>query len=218
VKLGKLVAAVRRELVANPIKSAFLALLLAAAGWFWGPIAWRMLGGAKPPAQAQVAPSQAQTASSTSSPKPVARDNQHVNWRHILAARQQDPYVQPAKFDPQWPQPFKLKVLAATASGEPPPVQVAITPAQAGLVLESIVYGKAKRAAMINGEVYREGSEVVVAAQGAAVTFQVMHIDRASVALERYGRTYRLDFPRPQLPPGAPSSRQRNMPASDIQP
>ncbi len=71
---------------------------------------------------------------------------------------------------------------------------------------------------MINGEVYREGSEVAVAAQGAAVTFQVIHIDRASVALNRYGRTYRLEFPRPQWPGNADRSRRPNAPDSAHRP
>jgi hypothetical protein len=200
VKLGKLFAAARRELTASPKKAAVLALLLAAAAWFWGPIMWRMAAGAKPSAETR---SQAEVVSSTSRSaasdpadprvKPVA------DWRQLLAARRQDPLAQPAQFDPRWPQPFQFKALATDAA-EGPAAQIALTPTQAGLVLESILYGKSKRAAMISGEIYREGSEVAVAAAtGAPVTFQVIHIDRASVALERYGRTYRLEFPRPRL-------------------
>lgn len=222
MKLGKLPAAIRRELTANPTKAAVLALLLAAAAWFWGPIVWRNLGGAKPPAQGQaLAVTELHAVGSTSSTKSKTQDISKGNWRDLLAARRQDPLAQPATFDPQWPQPFKVMALAAATGGEAQATQVVLTPAQAGLVLESIVYGKTRRAAMINGEVYREGSEVAVAAvPGAAVTFQVVHIDRASVALERYGRTYRLEFPRPKLPQSQAEQRSRsqNTPAAGHQP
>jgi hypothetical protein len=213
VKLGKLLTAVRRELTANPKKAVVLALLLAAAVWFWGPIVWRKLGGSKPPDQALavVVNSQMPAESPTPSAKPQTQAS-NGNWRELRSARRQDPLVQPAAFDPQWPQPFKVAALAAATAGGAETTQVVLTPAQAGLVLESIVYGKTRRAAMINGEVYREGSEVAAsAAPGAAVTFQVVHIDRASVALERYGRTYRLDFPRPKLPQSQADDRNRQL-------
>jgi len=199
VKPGKLIAAARRELTANPKKAAALALLLAAAAWFWGPIVWRTFGGAKPPttAQALVMSGEQQTATTTAeAPNNVPK----ASWSQLLAARRSDPHTQPAKFDPNWPQPFKVQALATASAGQPQHAQVVLTPAQAGLVLESIAYGSTKRAAMINGEIYREGSEVAIAAAaGAAVSFQVARIDRASVVLERYGRTYRLDFPRPSV-------------------
>ncbi|HUE73116.1 MAG TPA: hypothetical protein VMP01_19685 [Pirellulaceae bacterium] len=223
MKLGKLPAAIRRELTANPKKAAVLALLLAAAAWFWGPIVWRNLGGAKPPAQgqAQVVNSELHAIGSVFTAKSKTQDTPKGNWRELIAARRQDPLARPATFDPQWPQPFKVMALAVAAGGETPATQVVLTPAQAGLVLESIVYGKTRRAAMINGEVYREGSEVAAsAALGSAVTFQVVHIDRASVALERYGRTYRLEFPRPKLPQSQADQRSRsqNTPAAGRQP
>ena len=136
----------------------------------------------------------------------VAAAETSGNWRDLLAVRRQDPFAQPARFDPAWPQPFKVQALETAAGGDGERTQAALTPAQAGLVLQSIIYGNTKRAAMINGEVYHEGSQVAVAATGATVAFRIVHIDRSSVSLERYGRTYRLEFPRPRLLSQSPSS------------
>ncbi len=221
MKLGKQLAALRRELTANPKKAAVLVLLLAAAAWFWGPIVWRKFGGSTPGPQAQVPSAGLSVASAASNTKPDTRHPQTANWNQLLTARRQDPLTQPAKFDPQWPQPFKVQALGTASTAGTGPVEVLLTPSQAGLVLESIVYGNTRRAAMINGEIYREGTEVAVAAaQGVAVTFQVVHIDRTSVALERYGRTYRLEFPRPKLPQSKPAQRTATptAPATSDQP
>ena len=199
MKPGKLIAAVRRELTANPKKAAVLALLLAAAAWFWGPLVWRMFGGAKPatPGPAQVvgqSPDRQPPSVNSAAARPTSG-----NWRDLVAARRQDPLAQPATFDPDWPQPFKVQALQTAATGDGVGVPTVLTPAQAGLVLQSILYGKAKRAAMINGEIYREGSEVAISTPGVDVIFQVARIDRSSVSLECYGRTYRLEFPRPTV-------------------
>ena len=212
VKPGKLLAAIRRELTANPKKAAALALLLAAAAWFWWPLVWRMFGGAKP-----AAPGQAQVVDQSSDRQPpgvksAAAPPSFGNWRDLLAARRQDPLAQPATFDPDWPQPFKVQALQTAATGNGAGIPTVLTPAQAGLVLESVLYGKTKRAAMINGEIYREGSEVGISAPGVDVIFRVARIDRTSVSLERYGRTYRLEFPRPKVTQS--QTRPQSVPAN----
>ncbi|HZL89967.1 MAG TPA: hypothetical protein VFB96_16485 [Pirellulaceae bacterium] len=212
VKLGKQLGAIRRELVANPKKTAVLLVLLAAAAWFWGPILWRRFGGGS-----TAAPATAQNAASSGKQSAVILENRLVgvvptvgksgkplaDWRQLLAARRRDPLAQPAAFDPQWPQPFKAPDLATSlAGGTDPGGQPALpfSPAEVGLVLESIVYGKSNKMAVINGEVYREGSEVAVAtAQGPPVSFQLLRIERNRVAMKRHDREYWLEFPRPKL-------------------
>ena len=216
VKLVKLAAALRRELTTNPKKAAVLALLLAAAGWFWGPIVWRWMGGKTSPAQKQ-AQVVAQAADRPGAVQATAASTDPGNWRDLVEARRIDPLAQPAKFDPAWPQPFKVQVLETAVTGDGEPIHATLTPAQAGLVLQSIIYGESKRAAMINGDIYREGSEVAVAAPGVDVTFQIARIERTSVSLVRFGRSYRLEFPRPRLlsQSHGPMSHQPLAPAND---
>jgi hypothetical protein len=183
VKLGKQLGAIRRELVANPKKTAVLLVLLAAAAWFWGPILWRKFGGSAPPgATAASAAASGQNAA-------VSADNRLVVADH----RTGDSGIPPAKAPAQ-----AAPVAGGTdAAGQP---SVLLTPAEVGLVLESVVYGKAKRMAVINGEVYHEGSEIAVAtAQGTPVSFQLVRIEPNSVALKRHDRKFWLEFPRPKL-------------------
>ena len=211
VKLGKQLGAIRRELVANPKKTAVLLVLLAAAAWFWGPILWRKFGGsAAPGATAASATVSGQNAAVNMDNRLVVADHRTgdsgippASWNQLLAARRRDPLTQPAAFDARWPQPFKAPAQAAPvaggtdAAGQP---SVLLTPAEVGLVLESIVYGKSRRVAVINGEVYHEGSEIAVAsAQGTPVSFQLVRIEPNSVALKRHDRNYWLEFPRPKL-------------------
>ena len=209
VKLARQLGAIRRELIANPKKALVLLVLLAAAGWFWGPILWRKLAPAAVPATASsVRPDGKSAASSVSAPLAVERRaadpaNSPVDWRKLLAVRQRDPLTRPAVFDPQWPEPFKVAAaaateLAASEAGQHP--SALLTPAELGLVLESIVYGKTTRAAVINGEVYHEGAEISAStAQGTAVSFDLVRIERTSVALKRHDRSFWLEFPRPKL-------------------
>jgi hypothetical protein len=211
VKLGKQLSAIRRELVANPKKTAVLLVLLAAAGWFWGPILWRRFGmSAAAGATAPSANVSGQQPVDSMDKRLVTADlrsgssgKQLVNWSQLLAARRRDPLTRPAAFDPQWPQPFKVTDQAAPlaggtdAAGQP---SVLLTPSEVGLVLESIVYGKSRRVAVINGEIYHEGSAVAVATgQGPPVSFELVRIERTSVALKRHDRQYWLEFPRPKL-------------------
>lgn len=208
MKLGKQLSAIRRELAANPKKSVVLLVLLAAAAWFWGPIVWRTLGGkTAAPAAVPTPVAGGQTPAAGTDIRPatasVPSGKPLVDWRQLLAARGRDPLTQPATFDPQWPQPFKLPDAAANlASGTDAVGQVStpFAPAEVGLVLQSIVYGSSNRMAVINGEVYHEGSEVAVAAaEGSPVSFELVRIERSRVALKRHDRQYWLEFPRPKL-------------------
>lgn len=209
MKLGKQLGSIRRELVAHPKKAVALAVLLAAAAWFWGPILWRKIGGRPAAAEATSAVAASAPivpAGGQPTPMPIKHpEHPVVNWSQLLAARQHDPLTRSAVYDPHWPQPFKVQIppqaadpqVAANAEAH---ISALLTPTEVGLVLESIVYGKSKRAAMINGRIYREGSEVAVAVgQGGTVAFQLATIKRASVGLERYGKTFWLEFPRPKL-------------------
>ena len=207
VKLARQLGAIRRELIANPKKFVVLLVLLAAAGWFWGPILWRKFAPAAVPATAaSVRPDSKSGAGLVSVPSAVERRaadpaNPPVDWRRLLATRQRDTLTRPAVFDPQWPEPFKVAAateFAASEAGQQP--SALLTPAELGLELESIVYGKTKRAAVINGEVYHEGTEIAAStAQGLAVNFDLVRIERTSVALKRHDRTFWLEFPRPKL-------------------
>lgn len=201
MKLGKQLGAIRRELTANPKKAVVLALLLVAAAWFWGPIVWRMAGG-KPTGAAAQAPAKAvvTVGQQPAGQSPPVRRTSSWDWKLALAARQADPLTRAATFDANWPQPFKVRRdVAATADAAGTPSML-LTPSEAGLVLGSIIHGRTSRAAIINGEIYHEGSEVAVATpQGMAVTFKIRRIEPQRIALDRLERTYWLEFPRPKL-------------------
>lgn len=205
MKLGKLLASIRRELVTKPKKAVLLALLLAAAGWFWWPIVGKIFGKRPPAAEPKVAAA-AGAAAPTPAVVPVAAESQspRTRWNEVVKALQRDPLTRTIPFDPDWPQPFKVTARPqdSVASATDPAGQASalLTPMEAGLVLESVVYGKEQRAVVINGEMYHEGSYVVVAAAaGPPLHFHLVEIKPSSVLLARYGKSFTLEFPKPRL-------------------
>src|SRR5437660_3518976 len=57
VSLNKVTSQLRRDLAANPKKAAALALMVAVALYFWGPLAWKFIkaSGAKQNSKANMA-------------------------------------------------------------------------------------------------------------------------------------------------------------------
>lgn len=206
MKPAKFLKAIRRELAAHPKKAALLGLLVLAAAYFWGPIVWRQFAG-KPARQTNATLA---AASFAPAPQGVASESERSNaplprWDEIRKWREQDPLMRTVPFDPAWPEPFRgdpaaLAAAAANSAASAGATSPLASPAEVGLVLESVIYGPTNRAAVIGGKIYREGAKVIARpATGPAVEFELRRIDRRSVELVRHDKPYRLEFPMPKL-------------------
>src|SRR5205085_2941511 len=118
--LNNLTSQLRRDLAANPKKAAALALMVAVALYFWGPLAWKFVkaSGAKQNDKAKMA-------SLILTDDPVEPSQQtkggsrvRFKWERVRQLIQQDPHMLSATFEASWVDPFGKPAVTA-AEGEP---------------------------------------------------------------------------------------------------
>ena len=96
-------------------------------------------------------------------------DRSRVRWDKLLHWMDEDPWMQSANLavddkDPfHWfsDDPREMLVVEEDVETEITEVQVALTPKELGLVLNSTFVGRVARQAKINGKRYREGDKIV---------------------------------------------------------
>lgn len=218
VSLGKLTKRLRRDLAANPKKGLLLGVMILVAGYFWAPLVLKAFG-AKGHSPAALAPATVSSASNSSGPvaggQPMAAfvAAPGLRWEDLQQAIQADGCMASARLDPAWRNPFAARPGQATrdkqaAASEPEPAPAVaakpavpdLSPADAGLVLQSLAVGSRQRLSTISGQVYREG-ETVPAANGAG-EFQLTKITPLGIELTQNGRPHWLEIARPQLAHG----------------
>jgi hypothetical protein len=114
-------------------------------------------------------------------------------WQKLLAWIEQDSRMAPASDlgsgrDPFTPIEQSRTKPTAVATDKPE-----LTPADAGLALNSTFVGHGQKAALIGREIYREG-EAIAAIHGDG-SFRLVEIRPREVVLERSGKLYRLGLP-----------------------
>ena len=209
VKLDKLVKTLRREIVANPAKAGVLGVLLLGGTYFWGPLAWKWVGGKKSDAAGTAAVVLPVASAPDQQGVSVAEQNEiKLDWREIRQRREKDPLTRAADFQLPWNQAFFAAKVADTAQSqeaeEPVKPPAIVDPGKLGLVLEGVVIGSKTRKAIISGKVYREQDQVKVSQSTEAnhqpdakqpdVVFRLMQVSRKMVKLERDGKTWSLEM------------------------
>jgi hypothetical protein len=208
MSLSKLQRQLANDLKKNPKKAALLALLAVLCIWFWIPLVFKhdpvpASASARTPAPAAIAPTAA--ASPHAAPAEPA-----IAWQDLDQQITIDPQMKPAELGKlaEARNPFGMTAIIAEqkrvaeeqehakheqeqpAVAEPPHES---TPDEVGLVLTSTLVGSNKRAALISGRVYEEGSQIK-ADDGSQ--FRLAHVDAQRVLLERAGHKYPLEIKR----------------------
>lgn len=213
MKLDKLAKRLGRDLAANPKKAAALGVMALVALYFWAPLVWGWLSqGERKGAGAGAA----ELILKDDPEEPAAQTKRRASkfrWEKVRQAIAQDGRMASAGFDSQWTDPFAGIAAPRTAAAAVPTASGAqaliagadLDPAQAGLVLSSVMIGNQRRTATINGDTYREGSTIRIqgeAGRPGAVEFRLVRVTGRGVELERRGKTYVLLFAQPGLAKG----------------
>lgn len=206
MSLNKLQRQLVGDLKKNPKKAAMLALLAVVCIWFWVPLIFPREPAAAAAATVPAAPTVASIA--PAAPSALAAEPV-VAWQELDRQINTDPQMRPADLAKLAAarNPFGMTAVIAEQKrmareqeqaklpkdepeAGPPPKS---TPDEAGLVLSSTLIGSNKRAALINGRVYEEGSQIET---DDGSKFRLAHIDAQRVLLERDGQKYPLEIKR----------------------
>jgi hypothetical protein len=198
----------RREATANPKKAAILGLLSLAALYFWAPLLRQWTapernaassGSASPAVPvASAAPMAGALATppvAAAAPAPAS-----LHWRELAAAIDSDPRMQPVKpkHDSNAARdPFvapKAEVVQERGPETGELADAGKTPDDLGVFLSSTIVGAARRTAVVNGKVYGPGRELHA---DDGVVFVVKQIEPWGIVLERAGRRFELELPKP---------------------
>ncbi len=184
--LGKLGKQIARELRQNPKKAVILAGMCVVALYYWVPILRRW-------SSADVSPA-SKTASATAptQPTPTSRHWAVRRWEEVAAAIDADPQMQPVDVNMSW-NPFAAPDENEEESQTEPEreTDIATTPQDVGLELQSTIVGKHRQTAVINGVAYGTGNWVT-APDATTIRYRLVEITHDTVILERHGQRYTL--------------------------
>jgi hypothetical protein len=214
--MDKLIRQLRRELTANPKKSALLGLGLLAAIYFWAPLVagWFSDGdsGNSKTAKSEASAAPQSGGAGETAPAPLV-SLLGADWRELARRMENEPLRNLAGLAAPLHDPF-LRAPAATGN-EPLPV-AAGTPALETIAspnaprgqewkLEAVLIRGARRAAIINGAVYRKGETLGAAGANDASNRpgpKVLEIHASHVEIGWGETTMRLELERTELAPG----------------
>ncbi len=187
----------QKDLKKSPGKATVLALLLVVAIWFWSPLVMNLFGGSA----ASLPPASDPTANSSTSVSAIAPRTENVpprfDWKQIAQAIDGDPRMKSSSPAAWMRDPFrklepKKQETAKTRTVEPPTVVLDISPADAGLVLNSTIVGPARHVARVNGKTYHEGDAITVSVGNRVIDYKLMSVGEKSVVLTLGNREYEL--------------------------
>jgi len=186
--------------------------MVLVALYFWAPMVWGWIKPGADNSQPAVAASEVILEDDPVDPLKVAKkDGRAFPWEKVRRKVMADPRMTPAMFDSSWSNPFRPAEggavgAPATTAAVSAPTSLQIDPAALGLKLTSVAISQKRRAAIINGEKYREGELVPVADKDGktamGVEFRLLQVGFYDVQLEYRGTTYTLELNRPHLAPG----------------
>lgn len=213
MKIEKLAKQLRRDLVANPKRSALLGLMVLVALYFWAPLVTGWLIPAKPRKTVIAKDGPTVVDDSPSAKQPKTASKKQLRWEQLAVQMAGDPRMKPLAAvvdrDPfRWieaPQPEVSPadaLLTENASKSIAPV-IKPTAVNLGLKLESIIVSSRGHTAMINGRVLREGDSLEIqAAQEEAIVATVVTVSHDSVQLNVEGEPVIVELSRPALASG----------------
>jgi hypothetical protein len=187
-----------RDIKKSPAKAASLGALTLVAVYFWAPLAMSWLGGGtKAPTTdaAQIVLPITQVAPPIAPQIGAAQVPAGPPWQQRVEWMASDPNMQPAELAAEASSPFQGSVVQSPHDVEPAggsigvASQVGTRLEPLGLKLSSILVGKQRRVAVINGRPYAEGREI--AAENDRV-FKVAKVAERHVVLERNGQRFEL--------------------------
>lgn len=215
MSLGNLGKKLQRDLKANPKKGLLLLLMLGGAGYFWGPILKRWVGGKAKPGAVAAAPV------ILDDPKPVetAGKFKPPSWEKLQEVLLQDDLTKSAALTETFRDPFEITALLDKTpnetSSEPetpqatprsnPLVKAAPVDGEAtelDLKVTSVVFGPRGRMASIAGKVVWEGDTFEMKSDTASaetVKLLVRRVETWGVLLEHDGREYKALMPTGKL-------------------
>ena len=203
MNVQRLARQLRREATANPKKAVILGVLVLLAAYYWIPMATGRFGDRSPtpptaspratgPTPAVELGGGGGTAKETGS----GPESPTWRWDELASWREADPRTSPV---PEWPagrDPFRRAGEDAVTEDEPPPpVAAAITPPSLGLTLSGTIVSPERRAAVIGGRVYAEGSRLELVNRDGPIVFVLSEVGPRHVVLEREGTHFELVLP-----------------------
>lgn len=197
----------RREVVANPKKGAFLGLMTVVALWFWAPLVAGWFANKDSGTTIKAAETDAATMAGfinqLKPSTPVAPASSPESPWHVLAEwMDRDSLKQAAQPDPRARDPFQIIVREVPKLRQPAKqeqLRKTVTPEALGLTLTGTVVGPGRRVAMINGKSYRQGDDVKLGAKNESTTFKLSQVESDRVVLEQTGRRFEIKLRTPVL-------------------
>jgi hypothetical protein len=186
----------QREVLGNPKKALLLGLLCLVAGYFWAPLLAGSFKEADSTATAPIAADSTLPITPTTSAGPVQTPAvaSSYTWKQIAECLDRTQSQQSTNIAADGRDPFKPapSVEAPTESVvEVKTSAPSLSPQQAGLSLSSTMVGPRYGIALIGGEAYRVGDEIMAATDD-SVTFRLKSIHAKHVVLERNGEEFEL--------------------------
>jgi hypothetical protein len=225
VSIEKLASQLRRDLTANPKKAAALGLMILVALYFWGPLAWKFVK------SGSTKQHKLNVSSLILTDDPVEPSKQQgkaggrtrFRWEKVRQLIENDPHMQSADFEVAWVDPFggpapapaEVEQVAQQSMEEPATVAAAVAtidPQNIGLTVGGIMLSSARRLAIVNGQICREGDLVSVIDKRDKTTtyeFRVQKIHKHSIQLEIAGQIFTLELSQPRLAHGDDFGRGR---------
>ena len=197
----------QRDLTLNWKKTAALGVLFLFGCCFWLPMLTRAAAprraaaAVSPPPTAPVSPDATQSAAGTGNPD--ATDKEFF-WSSLSKSLKSDPLFRPAEMssttrDPftldesEFPLPVLFAVDRVIANVVEPVATKEVAPT--GLELRSTMIGRTRRVAIINGQLYRVGKELMANGH----SFRLASIESHRVVLTSGDKNFELKLARPQL-------------------
>lgn len=202
------------EIRQNKLKAALLLVALAVACYYWIPLMGRLWRRSPQPASVTTAPT---AAVSQAKGEEGVSDGSAFNWETFQQWKSQCSWMSSRSWPLALRDPFRsaveLQTQAADATSQPATgLAEGPTPAEAGLVLRSILCSPRGNWANINGQMYRVGDAVnPVDSAGQQARFRIVFIGPDHVDLERDGQWYRVPFDEQNEPPPERLSISRNI-------
>ncbi len=209
---NKLIRRARRELTANPKKTAVLGLLAAVALFFWAPLVWGWIAPAKPPAPGDTAsagnppPGMTTSVATQQTPSQTEPVPTHT-WQQIVHWRKQDPRMTPvtdvgSRRDPFQMGKSKLAEAEAEIAKQRAQQQAAATPVLSpedlGLKVSGTIVGSRRSVAMINGRAYSQGDTIELTKNGQAFLLTLVEVRPSRIVLHCKDQQMELAIPERQ--------------------
>lgn len=204
--MGRIWRKLRREAKRHPKQVVVLALLTLVALWFWGPQLLRTVTGTGEATSTSSAGTSGTVAADTARTAPSGQADRTAvaHWDDLERWRKADPRHWPAAGYRLHCDPFQA-VAGSVQTAESVPEQgdgvdasqpPVVAPADAGLAVSAIVWGRDQRLALIGGRALGEGDEIRRTENGHDTIFRLLHVGVDSVVMETGGQKFVVALPR----------------------